>query len=278
MHICFVLISIQREFSTDCVFNERLEHNYNYYTSTHHSTALRTFYIALNRMGGARKTHLPSSKPLGKLSTYAKAFTLVVPEHQSDMVIGKRFGYNHVKHGIKYLCESGRELIELSAKELVLPQCSSAKLSTIANSNISIENKDKNKHKQLIHLRHRSAPNRHRSNANANALVSNCTEKTPNKKKHKPANGSNLHKIGDDIFRARTPKRSNLNKKNGKNKAHHRAQSNIVTSTVKTTTSIVADNNTETIVPANDEEFGVTSSTNVIASNEQSTLTSEEDY
>lgn len=193
------------------------------------------------------------------------------------MVIGKRFGYNHVKHGIKYLCESGRELIELSAKELVLPQCSSAKLTTIGNSNISIVNKDRNKHKQLIHLRHRSAPSRHRSNANANVLVSNCTEKTPNKKKHKPASGSNSHKIGDDIFRARTPKKSNLNKKNGKNKEHHRAQSNIVTSTVKTT-SIVADNNTETIVPANDEEFGVTSTTNVIASNEQSTLTSEEDY
>lgn len=203
-----------------------------------------------------------------------------MPEHQSDMVIGKRFGYNHVKHGIKYLCESGRELIELSAKQLVVPQCnsSSSRLSAMGNSNVSTEDKDRNKQKQLTHIRHRNPSNRHRINANANVLVSNCTEKMPSKKKHKAANGSNSHKIGDELFKERTPKKSNSKKRNSKIKAHHRAQSNLVTTTVKATTIIRTADNTETIVPANDDEFSVTSTTNLMASNEQSTSTSDEEY
>lgn len=269
------LFSIQREFSTDCVFNERLEHNYNYYTSTHHSTPLRTYYIALNRLGSPRKTHLPSNKPLGKLSTYAKAFTLMVEEHQSEMVIGKRFGFNHVKHGLKYLCESGKELIELSAKQLIYPQCSSGSSNSMIG-NISIENNDKHKHKHSTHMRHTKSPlNRNRMSSNANALVSNCTEKTPHKKK-KPNHANHTEKISDDNIKKHA-KKSNANKKHGK-KLNHRTQN---TNTVTTTIKAIIERNTdksETIVPANDDDIGVTSTANFMLSNEQSTVTSDEDY
>lgn len=150
----------QREFTNDCIFNERLEDNYNYYTSTHHSTALRTYYVALNRLGVSRKTYLPSNKPLGKLSTYTKAFTFIVPEHRSEYVIGKRFGFNHVKHGIKHLCESGKELMRLSEKQLFVPECI---VGSASNDNVNIANSSSLSKKQSYHIRHVNTNNNHRS-------------------------------------------------------------------------------------------------------------------
>lgn len=99
-----------------------MEDNYNYYTSTHHSTPLRTYYVALNRLGGPRKTHLPANKSLGKLSTYVKSFTLTVPEHRSEAIIARLFGSNHVKHGMKHLCDSGKELMPLTTANLLIPK------------------------------------------------------------------------------------------------------------------------------------------------------------
>lgn len=116
----------QRELTDDCVFNERLEDNYNYYTSTYHSTALKTFYVALNRHGGPRVTHLPAHKPLSKLSTYVKSFTLFVDERRSEPVISRLFGANHVKHGIKHLCDSGKELTKLNPERMFQPECAAA--------------------------------------------------------------------------------------------------------------------------------------------------------
>lgn len=153
----------QREFTNDCIFNERLEDNYNYYTSTYHSSTLRTYYVALNRVGVPRKTHLPANKPLGKLSTYVKSFTLIVPELRSEAVIGQRFGINHVKHGIKHLCESGKELMELSAKQLIYPECNSSNNSGSSSSSSS-------------------STSNHNSNNGSSLSVasSNLTKKQPN--------------------------------------------------------------------------------------------------
>lgn len=202
----------------------------------------------------------------------------MVAEHQSEMVIGKRFGFNHVKHGIKYLCESGKELIELSATQLVFPQCNGGGSNImIGKSNISIENSDNNKHKQSTHIRHTQNPvNRNRMSSNANALVSNCTEKTPHKKK-KPNNATHTQKMSSDNIK-KHPKKSNANKKQGKKLNHRTHSANTVTTTIK---AILNERNTdksETIVPANDDDFGVTSTANFMLSNEQSTVTSDEDY
>lgn len=107
---------LQREFSDDCIFNETMQENYNIYSSSYHSTAQKTFYLALNKLGQPRKTHLPASKELGKLATYAKSLTFTVPEKRSEALIGRVFGINHIKHALKKLCDSGKSLIELTAK------------------------------------------------------------------------------------------------------------------------------------------------------------------
>lgn len=100
-----------------------MQDNYNYYTSTHHSSSLKTFYVALNRLGAPRKTHIPTNKPLGKLSTYVRSITLVVPEHKGDALVARLFGANHVKHGLKHLCASARGLQDLAAKKMYVPSC-----------------------------------------------------------------------------------------------------------------------------------------------------------
>lgn len=109
---------LQKEFTDDCIFNETMQGNYNIYSSSFHSNAQKTFYLALNKMGEPRKTHLPANKELGKLATYAKSITLTVPENRTEQLIGRIFGTNHVKHGLKQLCDSGKSLIELTAKKL----------------------------------------------------------------------------------------------------------------------------------------------------------------
>lgn len=109
---------MQKELTDDCIFNETMQENYNIYSSTSHSTAQKTFYLALNKVGQPRKMHLPAGKDLGKLATYAKALTFTVPEKTSEALIGRTFGINHVKHGLKQLCDSGRSLFELTSKVL----------------------------------------------------------------------------------------------------------------------------------------------------------------
>lgn len=118
-----LLFYLQKEFTNDCVFDERMQDNYNYYTSTHHSSSLKTFYVALNRLGAPRKTHIPTNKTLGKLATYVRSITLTVPEHKSDALVARLFGANHIKHGLKHLCTSARGLQELTAKKMYVPQC-----------------------------------------------------------------------------------------------------------------------------------------------------------
>lgn len=109
---------MQKELTDDCIFNETMQENYNIYSSTSHSTAQKIFYLALNKVGQPRKMHLPAGKDLGKLATYAKALTFTVPEKTSEALIGRTFGINHVKHGLKQLCDSGRSLFELTSKVL----------------------------------------------------------------------------------------------------------------------------------------------------------------
>lgn len=115
---------MQKEFVDDCVFSETMQENYNIYSSLRHSTPQRTYYLALNKLGQPRITHLPAGKELGKLATYAKAMTLEVPEKQSEAVIGRLFGSNHIKHGLKQLCDSGKSLVELTATVMLpRPKC-----------------------------------------------------------------------------------------------------------------------------------------------------------
>lgn len=96
-----------------------MQENYNIYSSTYHSNAQKTFYLALNKLGQPRKTHLPAGKDLGKLATYAKSLTFTIPEKRSEALIARIFGMNHVKHGLKQLCDSGKTLAEIELKNTI---------------------------------------------------------------------------------------------------------------------------------------------------------------
>ncbi|EDW49439.1 GM26894 [Drosophila sechellia] len=103
-----------KDFTDDCVFNENMGlQNYNTYSSTYHSQARRVFYLALNGSGQPRRTQIPASRSLGKLSTYTNAITETVPQERVEQLIAKNFGANRVKHGVRQLCDTGKPLIEL---------------------------------------------------------------------------------------------------------------------------------------------------------------------
>ncbi|XP_039493284.2 rho GTPase-activating protein gacF isoform X2 [Drosophila santomea] len=117
-----------KDFTDDCVFNENMGlQNYNTYSSTYHSQARRVFYLALNGSGQPRRTQIPASRSLGKLSTYTNAITETVPQERVEQLIAKNFGANRVRHGVRQLCDTGKPLIELIdvARFKGPPHCSS---------------------------------------------------------------------------------------------------------------------------------------------------------
>lgn len=100
-------------------------HHYNTYSSAKHSNSRRILYLALNRHGQTRKIHIPITRSLGKLSTYTNALTHPVDEAVTQSLLAKLFGSNHVRHGLKQLCESEKvHLHALTATTLVArPKC-----------------------------------------------------------------------------------------------------------------------------------------------------------
>uniref|UniRef100_A0A182YGP7 Uncharacterized protein n=1 Tax=Anopheles stephensi TaxID=30069 RepID=A0A182YGP7_ANOST len=108
------------------------QHHYNTYSSTQHSNARRTLYLALNKTGQPRKIQIPVNRTLGKLATYTKALTQTVAHDRVEQLISRLFGADHVRHGLNQLCEAGQPLVELTAKEMrprpvCGPQAGSAK-------------------------------------------------------------------------------------------------------------------------------------------------------
>lgn len=101
------------------------QHHFNTYSSTHHSNARRTLYLALNRHGQPRKIQIPPTRPLGKLATYTKSLTQTVEQSRVEHLIAQNFGSNYLKHGLKQLCDSGQQLRPLTDKTLKpKPKCS----------------------------------------------------------------------------------------------------------------------------------------------------------
>uniref|UniRef100_A0A182W1G5 Uncharacterized protein n=1 Tax=Anopheles minimus TaxID=112268 RepID=A0A182W1G5_9DIPT len=94
------------------------QHHYNTYSSTQHSNARRTLYLALNKTGQPRKIQIPVNRTLGKLATYTKALTQTVAHDRVEQLISRLFGADHVRHGLNQLCETGQPLEELTAKEM----------------------------------------------------------------------------------------------------------------------------------------------------------------
>lgn len=100
------------------------QHHYNTYSSTYHSNAKRKLYLGLNRHGQPRKIQLPTSRPLGKLATYTKSLTQTVAHETVDKLIARLFGPNHVRHGLKQLCDTSNVLADIAKGLKGKPKCS----------------------------------------------------------------------------------------------------------------------------------------------------------
>ncbi|XP_023179081.2 myb-like protein A isoform X2 [Drosophila hydei] len=136
-----------KEFDDNCVFNENMElHNYNTYSSTYNSNARRVFYLALTGQGAPRRTQIPATRTLGKLSTYTNAITETVPQQRVEQLIAKNFGANRVKHGVRQLCDTGKPLIELidAVHFKPRPKCSSSSGSGSSRSSSSSSSSSSN--------------------------------------------------------------------------------------------------------------------------------------
>lgn len=103
------------------------QHHYNTYSSTYHSNAKRKLYLGLNRHGQPRKIQLPATRQLGKLATYTKSLTQTVVNERVEKLIARLFGANHVRHGLKQLCDTGKVLKEVIANGLKgKPKCNNS--------------------------------------------------------------------------------------------------------------------------------------------------------
>lgn len=132
--------SLQKDYTDDCIFNEAMElHHYNTYSSAKHSNSRRILYLALNRHGQTRKIHIPITRSLGKLSTYTNALTHPVDEKMTTALLAKLFGPNHVRHGLKQLCETPKvHLRPLTATQLIpRPKCLMGEKAAVGAKKIS---------------------------------------------------------------------------------------------------------------------------------------------
>uniref|UniRef100_A0A1L8DJH2 Fibroblast growth factor n=2 Tax=Nyssomyia neivai TaxID=330878 RepID=A0A1L8DJH2_9DIPT len=101
-------IYASRKFTDDCVFNETMEeHHYNAYSSTYNSNAQRVLYLAINRNGQPRRLWIPSTRTLGNLTKHTNSLTHFVEPKRVEDLVARIFGQNHVRHGLKQLCDSG---------------------------------------------------------------------------------------------------------------------------------------------------------------------------
>lgn len=126
------------------------EHHYNTYSSTYHSNARRTLYLALNRHGQTRKIQIPATRGLGKLATYTKALTETVPHDRVEKVIERIYGSNYIKHGITMLCESVKAMRQ-DANSLTSPSpamANSMNIRVIRQKAKCLMNKKKKKKKR----------------------------------------------------------------------------------------------------------------------------------
>lgn len=69
-----IFLLFQKDLSEDCVFEEHIEEN-NYNTYSRIRAGKKT-YLALDNRGKARRTQIPTNRPLGNLSTYALTLTM----------------------------------------------------------------------------------------------------------------------------------------------------------------------------------------------------------
>lgn len=169
------------------------QHHYNTYSSTYHSNAKRKLYLGLNRHGLPRKIQLPATRQLGKLATYTKSLTQTVAQERVEKLIARLYGANHVRHGLKQLCDTGKILKDIVANGLKgNPKC---------NNNLAKPNKKKKKKRKCREdepegdqcVKATSISIQQNNTRNINNSITNS-----NKKKVAPASQSQPQKKCDD--------------------------------------------------------------------------------
>uniref|UniRef100_A0A1B0C9E0 Fibroblast growth factor n=1 Tax=Lutzomyia longipalpis TaxID=7200 RepID=A0A1B0C9E0_LUTLO len=117
-------IYASRKFTDDCVFNETMEeHHFNAYSSTYNSNAQRVLYLAINRHGQPRKMWIPPTRTLGNLTKYTNSLTHLVDPKRVEELVSRIFGPNHVRHGLKQLCDSGKAINAQEVPMAPRPKC-----------------------------------------------------------------------------------------------------------------------------------------------------------
>lgn len=201
------------------------QHHYNTYSSTYHSNAKRKLYLGLNRHGQPRKIQLPAARRLGKLSTYTNSLTQPVAHERVEKLIARLYGPNHVRHGLKQLCDTGKVLGDIIAKGIKnKPKC---------NNSLTKPNKKKKKRKcredepvgdhciKATSISSSSQQQQQLQNSNSNNNKNSITN-VNNKKKVSPNPNQQPKKCGanDDCKSAN----NNNNKKNKQMKKNNQSK------------------------------------------------------
>lgn len=200
------------------MFNESIEqHHYNTYSSTFHSNDKRKLYLALNRHGQTRKVILPSTRQLGKLSTYTNSLTHPISHERVNKLLEMKFGSNHGRHSLKQLCESGKVLNEDVLKPKL--KCDS-KVKLSANNNKKRKNQQQQK---CASSDQESDVNNYKNctlNLNSNSAKNDQSIKISDKKKQQSAqNARKCHpnkqnKNNNNNNNEKKPAKNNNNKTN----------------------------------------------------------------
>ncbi|CAG9803795.1 unnamed protein product [Chironomus riparius] len=190
------------EFTDDCIFNESMEqHHYNTYSSTLYSNGKRTFYLGLNRHGQPRKIQIPSSRQLGKLSEYTKSLTQTVAQEKVDKLITRLYGANHLRHGLKQLCDTGKVLQDIKLKGVK----KKSKCNGSAKNKKKKNNNNSNKSNKKRKCRDNEGDGDHctKINSNNNNNSMNVDDPTKNYNSHNIStnnanNNSNSNNLGNN--------------------------------------------------------------------------------
>lgn len=204
------------------------QHHYNTYSSFH-SNNKRKLYLALNRHGQPRKIQLPSTRQLGKLATYTKSLTQTVEQERVENLISRLYGGNHVRHGLKQLCDTGRALQELLTSSMkAKPKCSSGQLKPNKNNKKKRKRKCRDDEQEGENCM-KSVPNsfgitsinvnnKNKDNNNDEDINNSNNSNKNNKNNNKDDNNNNNKNSKDD--------NNNNNKKNNNNNSNHNNNGN----------------------------------------------------
>lgn len=205
------------------------QHHYNTYSSTLHSNGKRTFYLGLNRHGQPRKIQIPTSRQLGKLSTYTKSLTQTVAQERVDALITRLYGANHLRHGLKQLCDTGKVLQDIKLKGVKSKSKCNGSAKSNGNSNKKKKNNNNNSSSSKYENKKRKCRDGEADGDQCTKINANIDDLTKNQNSTSSGGGGGKRKTSlannqpkkcnnDDCNSNRKLTKKKLTKKNGQTK------------------------------------------------------------